>query len=79
MSNMSNIKKIHSDYIDELESFIGRSLNLLLAAKIALSNQIGRCTVEGCTEETPCTFCQSWQDKWDEIDEFIAENQGVVE
>ena len=72
---MKKLLEIQNQYIKAMKSHIAKSVELLTAAKSSLSNFIGSCHREGCTKEEPCGFCKSWQKKWDDIDDYLEDNE----
>jgi len=73
---MKKLLELQNEYIAELERFTKKAVDLLTAAKYAAGNNINECTVVGCTRENRCNFCNAWSKVWDDIDEYLKENDG---
>ena len=63
-----------NEYIEELKRAQAKPLELLRKAKYCAGNNISACNSEGCTVEKPCKCCESWSKVWDEMDEYLKDN-----
>ena len=72
---MKKLLEIQDQYIVALKREVSKPIELLIAAKYAISNTIGSCRVEGCTTKEPCNFCKAWSEVWTDIDYYLKDNK----
>jgi len=71
---MKRLLEAQKQYIAELERALTKPIELLTAAKYAAGNNISSCVTEGCTAENRCNFCKAWAKVWDDIDDYLKDN-----
>jgi len=72
---MEELIKLQEQYIEAVRRHTKKTVGLLLSAKHALGNHIGSCRTKGCTSENRCRDCKIWTKVWDDIDNFLKENE----
>jgi len=75
---MKKLLEIQMLYIAEMERAVKKPLELLTAAKYAAGNYISDCQIEGCTFDNRCNSCTAWMKVWDDIDEYLEDNNGIL-
>lgn len=65
MSFREALENVHTEH--------KKAIRLLGAAQNTLANQIGHCTKDGCTEETPCIGCEQCYNVHKAIEEYFRE------
>ena len=72
---MKKLLEIQDQYIEALKREVSKPIELLTAAKFAMSDCIGNCKVMSCTTGHPCNRCKSWSKVWDDIDAYLEDNE----
>lgn len=72
---MKKLLELQAEYIAALKRETRKSVELLTAAKYAMSNNIADCRITGCTAESKCNVCRSWAKVWEDIDAYIEDNE----
>jgi len=75
---MKKLLEIQKQYMAELEKAMTKPIELLIAAKYAAGNYISDCRFKGCTADNRCNYCKAWSKIWEEIDEYLEDNNGIL-